>query len=70
MADTTPDISHVDQISLIIRYVDGYFDIQERLVMISEIKDETSTAFAQKVISMLHKWGMLSMLRHHLGAWS
>ena len=48
MADTTPDISHINQISLLIRYVDGNSDIYECLVMISEIKNKTGTAFAQK----------------------
>ncbi len=53
MADTTPDVSHLDQISLIIRYVDAEFEIHERLVKISEIKEKSGDAFALKVIQML-----------------
>ena len=53
MADTTPDESHVDQISFIIRYVDDNYDPQERLVKISEIRGKTGREFAEKLISML-----------------
>ena len=53
MADATPDVSHVDPISLIIRYVDEQFQIQERLLKISEINDKTGDGFAEKVSSML-----------------
>lgn len=53
MADTTPDASHLDQISLVIRYVNTEFEIQERLVKISEIKEKSGDAFALKVILML-----------------
>ena len=34
VADTTPDKSHRDQISLVIRYINEKFDIKERLVKI------------------------------------
>ena len=53
MADTTPDVSHLDQISPVIRYVNTEFEIQERLVKISEIKEKSGDAFALKVIQML-----------------
>lgn len=53
MGDTTPDVSHLDQISLIIRYVNGQFEIQERLSKISEIKDKTGDGFAKRVYNML-----------------
>lgn len=49
MGDTAPDVGHVDQISLIIRYVDEQFQIQERLLKISKIDDKTGDSFAQKV---------------------
>ena len=55
MADTTPDSSHVDQISLIVRYVDENFEIKERLIMISEITKKSGDAFAQKIIEMLQE---------------
>ena len=53
MADTTPDVSHLDHISLVIRYVNTEFEIQERLVKISEIKGKRGDAFTLKVIPML-----------------
>ena len=53
LANTTPDVSHLDQISLIIRYVDEQFQIHERLLKISEINDKTGNSFAEKVIRML-----------------
>ena len=55
VADTTPDKSHRDQISLVIRYVNKRIDIKERLVKISEIKGKTGTEFAEKVLSMLEE---------------
>ena len=53
MADKTPDVSHADQISLVIRYVNDNLEIKERLMKISQIKGKTGDEFAQKVISML-----------------
>ena len=41
MADTTPDLSHKDQISLVVRIGDENFDSFERLVKIDEITDKT-----------------------------
>ena len=64
MADTTSDVSHLDQISLVIRYVDAEFEIHERLVKISEIKGKSGDAFALKVIQMLNDLQIpLSMAR-------
>ena len=58
MADTTPDVSHVDQISLIIRYVDEKFQVQERLLKISEIYVKTGDGFAERVMTMLNDLGL------------
>ena len=55
LADTRPDVSRVDQISLIIRYVDHEYNIKERLVKTAEIRDKTGEGFAKKVIDMLEK---------------
>ena len=55
VADTTPDKSRRDQISLVIRYKNEQFDIKERLVKTSEIKGKTGSEFAEKVISMLEE---------------
>ena len=48
MADTTPDIGHVDQISLILRYVNEQYQIEERLLMISEINDKLAMVLLKK----------------------
>ncbi|CAB4037739.1 Hypothetical predicted protein [Paramuricea clavata] len=53
LADTTPDVAHADQISLIIRYVDAEFRIQERLLKISEISSKTGDGFSQTVLAMV-----------------
>eukprot|EP00795_Rhopilema_esculentum_P002687 gene2687-895_t len=53
MADTIPDVSHADQISLVIRYVDKNFEVNERLMKISQIKGKSGDEFARKVIAML-----------------
>ena len=37
IADTTHDVSHADQISLDIRYVDNNFEVNQRLMKISQI---------------------------------
>ena len=55
LADTTPDVSHVDQISLIICYVCHEYNIKERLVEIDEIRDKTGEGFAKKVTDMLEE---------------
>ena len=69
MADTTPDVNHVDQISLIIRYVDEKLQVQERLLKISEINVKTGDGFAEKVITMLNDLGLplvnISVLRYN-----
>ena len=58
MADTTHDLSHADQISLIIRHVDEKFQVQQRLLKISEINVKTGDGFAEKVIRMLNDLGL------------
>ena len=55
VADTTPDKSHRVQISLVIRYINEKFDIEERLVKMSEIKGKTGSEFAEKVLSLLEE---------------
>ena len=52
MDDTTPDVGYADQISLIIRYFNEQFQIQEQLLKISEI-NKMGDGFTQKVIKML-----------------
>ena len=54
IADTTPDVSHVDQLSVVARYVDKDGLPQERLVDIRELHDKTGEGHAQEIISSLN----------------
>ena len=54
IADTTPDVSHVDQLSVVARYVDKEGGPQERLVDIKEIHDKTGEGHAQQILSSLN----------------
>ena len=57
-------MSHLDQISLVIRYINTEFEMQELLVKISEIKEKSGDAFTLKVIQMLkHLQIPVSMVR-------
>ena len=58
MADTTPDLSHKDQLSLVIRFVDDMFEVFERLIKISEIQDKTGDGFADKVLGLIGNLGL------------
>ena len=53
MADTTPDVSHVDQLSVVARYVNAEGNPQERLVDIKVIHDKTGDG--QGIISSLNE---------------
>ena len=55
IADTTPDVSHVDQLSVVARYVDKDGNPQERLVDIKEIHDKTGEGHAQGILSSLNE---------------
>ena len=54
IADTTPDVSHVDQLSVVARYVDVEGNPQERLVDIKELHDKTGDGHAQGILSSLN----------------
>lgn len=41
MADTTPDLSNRDQMSVCVRYVDTKSKVCERLIEITETQDKT-----------------------------
>jgi hypothetical protein len=41
MADTTPDLSNRDQMSVCVRYVDTNSKVWERLIEITETQDKT-----------------------------
>ena len=55
IADTTPDVSHVDQLSVVARYVDKDGNPQERLNDIKEIHDKTGEGHAQGILSSLNE---------------
>ena len=55
IADTTPDVSHVDQLSVVARYVNAEGNPQERLVDIKVIHDKTGDGHAQGIISSLNE---------------
>ena len=52
-ADSTPVKSFIDQISLIIRYVNKNFDIHGWLTILHKIKGKINTALLEKVILMV-----------------
>ena len=54
IADTMRDVSHVDQLSVVGRYVDKEGVPQERLVDIKEIHDKTGEGHAQEILSSFH----------------
>ncbi len=54
MADTTPDVSHKDILSLIIRFVDEEGIPKERLLKVIEAKDKTGVGIADCIQSVLN----------------
>lgn len=55
MIDTTPDLSHLDQVCLIIRFVDDQFTVEERLVAIRAVVDKTGNGLADTVLNLLNE---------------
>jgi hypothetical protein len=56
IADTTPDVSHTDQLAVVARYVCSDSGIPiERLVDIKDINDKTGDGQAQEIIASLDK---------------
>ena len=58
MADTTPDTSHKDQMSVITRYVNDNGVVCERLVDLKEVRDKTGAGQAAAVIASVDQNGM------------
>ncbi len=58
MADTTPDLSHKDQLSLGVRFVDSDGKISERIIDFDEIKDKTGQGFAQTIVKKITEKGL------------
>jgi hypothetical protein len=55
IADTTPDVSHIDQLSVVAQYVNAKGNPQKRLVDIKVIHDKTHDGHAQGIISSLNE---------------
>lgn len=53
MADTTPDLSHKDILSLVIRYADNKGNIHERLIKTVECYDKSGQGMAELLIKCL-----------------
>jgi hypothetical protein len=53
MADTTPDISRSDQLSVCVRYIDSLGDVSERLLEVCQTKDKTGLGVAEKIYEVL-----------------
>ncbi|XP_050064221.1 zinc finger MYM-type protein 1-like [Aphis gossypii] len=55
MADTTPDMSNRDQMSVCVRYVDSSGKVLERLIELVEVTDKTGKGTAQNISDVLTK---------------
>ena len=53
--DCTTDISHKDQLSIIIRYLDGNLDITERLLCVERVKDSSAEGLFNKLKDCFEK---------------
>ena len=55
MADTTPDVSHTDQLSVAVRFVDpDSLNPEERLICIKETYDKTGEGQAKDIVDCLN----------------
>ena len=55
MADTTPDVSHKDQMSVICRYVDQDGAAHERLLDLKEVREKTGYGQAAAIIQSVDR---------------
>jgi hypothetical protein len=58
IVDSTPDISHVDQLTFVIRYVSSSGAINERFLEFIPIDKHTSSYLEQEVLQTLIKYGL------------
>ncbi|CAB4011746.1 zinc finger MYM-type 1-like [Paramuricea clavata] len=58
MADTTPDVSHKDQMSVICRYVDHDGAVHERLLDLKEVREKTGEGQATAIIQSVDQNGL------------
>ena len=53
IADTTPDISHMDQLTVSARFINSNNKPKELLIDIAEIKDKTGEGMAKGIVKSL-----------------
>ena len=58
MSDTTPDVSHKDQMSVICRYVNHDGTVHERLLDLKEVRDKTGRGQATATIQSVDQSGL------------
>ncbi len=58
MVDSTPDVSHKDMISIVIRFVNEDGQVEERLLCINEIKNKTGKNIADNMLEIFSKFGL------------
>ena len=58
MADTTPNMSHKDIMSIVVRTASENGEIRERLLKSVECTDKTGKGMAELILSSLHKEGI------------
>lgn len=58
MVDSTPDVSHKDIMSIIVRFINENEEVEERLLFIKEIKYKTGKNIADNVLQICAKLGL------------
>ena len=56
MIDSTPDCSHREIYSLVIRYVDNDLNIYERVIALKELPTKTGQAICDFILTILHDY--------------
>jgi len=64
MADTTPDVSHKDQASVCVKYVDALREINEKLLEVCEANNKTGLSIAEIIHDFLKKMGYRFIILH------
>lgn len=55
MADTTPDLSHTDRLSVVVRFVNNEGTAEERLIEVRESLNKTGVGMANDILDSLQK---------------
>jgi hypothetical protein len=58
MVDSTPDVSHKDMMSLVIRFVNEDDQAEERVLYINEIKSKTGQNIVDNMLEIFAKLGL------------